>query len=288
MTSINDLWVVIVTLALLACAPHSQAAAQNKLFPDLKRAAIYRLQITYPDHTVTLFRKGTAWVLPNWNNYPANDVYVRMLLQTLLEADAGQTVSDGEALFPADRTVTVTAYDQQDAILAQLRIGLPGDTFREAHVQRVGESQFRRVRADFIPAVYRDSWGHRWVWRVPVKLLKAVHLQGFGVERHYHRDANGQWLNQESAPVVPPQAQSLDRLSSWRAGGVLYQPRAPSSWRPTARITIEAGPASMHLSLQQRADGIWLGRRDGMPVQFQFSQGFIKDLVSPLTRQSLP
>ena len=271
---------VLTLLALLAVfliyhmdrsAPKPEPPKRTLLFPSLDQNAVDTLILHLPKEEVRLARSGTRWVLPEWNNHPAEQHFVKGLLNTLVKAPAGLVVADNLEKRPAfglDDSATRVVLYGKDQILAELLVGKPTDNYRGAYVHLPQENSVRLVMADLIPNLHRPTWCDRTVWRMLPRLITEVRTSGFPHDLNAQKDEAGQW-HARSGTLSPSFTEELlPLLAHLRSGNAT---RLEGSFSATCQVTIVAATAEMTLYLDTR-DQVMTGAREHGPVLYHFDR----------------
>ena len=271
----------LAALLLSGCTQQtgtSDPARANALFSvDMKQVSTIKLSL--PDEEVVLSLRGSRWVLPEWNNYPAEPTFADILVRTLSNLPDGEVVTNiaGDyGLTPTLRRIVLE--DEPGARLGELWVGLPLDNYRAAYVSAPNLGEVRRVKADLIPALARPTWGDRTVWRLPNAVVQEIDVRGF--DRNFKaRDSGDEGWQLVDAPNLklgPGFGALLMRLLWLKAGDVVYEPN--NSFEAKAGILVKTQHVDMVLHLGPLNGDIIHARADRQDIIFHFSKKLI-DLV---------
>jgi len=251
---------------------------ENKLLPGMDRATIGALEIESEGERLRLKRFGdNSWVIESWNGYPANALFVRMLLDALLEAPAGDAVAeslDNAARYGLDegaRRVTVISRD--GGVMTALRVGKPAAGYRAVYVQRAGENRVRLSTTDLYPALNRAHWADPALWRVPADLISEIRFEGRGtLFRAVKEDGVWRALAPAGAALTAAFAERvLPELTAPRIAGATYAPEPPPGFDPVFRLRLRAAGAELELAWQPSPDGFATARRPQTPITFRIA-----------------
>ena len=256
----------------------------SKLLPELQRSELQRIELTLPEGPVLLERRASLWLLPAWENLPADQIYTNFLVDQLLNAPSGDVVSHRpeqlETYGLANPARVAVLKDGAGEVLFRIAFGKAQDGYRAIFV-RVDEGPVRRVVADLYAALSRPGWIDRIVWRLPASQIQTIRLAGPGVQREITR-AGEEWQGGgEIADCF--EATALPMLTHLRAGSSKYQmePRTGDQALHLHVVTA-AETLSIHLFPQEN---YVLGRRDDLAVDYHFAPIFLerlKDCLNPV------
>jgi len=233
---------------------------QDRLLPDLNRQAIAALELELGGERVRLKRSGTAWQVEE-RNFPANPVYVDLLLDGLVGAPAGVVVSGDVAQHDryglAGRASVVRLFDESDKELTRLYVGKFDTGYRASYVRCQGDPAVRRVPVEFAVFLHRPTWYDRTVWRLSAEALRGISWREGAWQAQVLREGTD-LLQPSSGRVWPVADRAVQSLLHLRASEVRFDLALPAE--ATLGLLLE-GPA-MELHILRRPDH-YLATRDG-------------------------
>jgi len=216
--------------------------------------ALDRIELVLPEETVVLERRGTQWLLPDWQHHPAEAVFAESLVRLLTALPAGRPVAVDPAevgLAPPARRIRLFGDGRP---LAELWVGDPFESYGACHVS-LPDGAVHIVAAPLLPALMRPTWGSRTVWRMNRSLIDGFRLGRFT------------WTEGE-----PDEDGLLELLAHLRAADVAFEPDRRT--RADGRLTLATRHAELTLSLCFEADGTLVGWRDNPEIVYRFTGRF--------------
>lgn len=246
------------------------------------RAAVTTIQLDNQDDHVVLQRIGTEWLVPAWNNWPAEQHFVHGLLRGVDALDEREPVGfyPLEAdHFGFDQSTVVVFRDDQNRSLS-VTVGGAGQEPRDAFVRIDDGPAIFKVPAPWVANTHRPTWGSRTVWQVPADLVQRIEwtaadqtpMKLVKTEKHWQVSApsDGQLIKQFHIHMLPA-------FAHFRSQGLRFEPNADfKARRPVAQLTITAAEAEMKVTFYNSKDGQTIeGYRDGYPVVYLFARNVL-------------
>lgn len=240
------------------------------------------LVINTPNGAYSLKRiKGNAWVLPDKNNFPADNRYVDALFKVLSQIQLNEPAEiNAEAAGFVDVTRQIQILDEQGHSLLQLQIGNTSDNYRAAYI-RDHSGNIHWVEADIFPAVSRITWADRTVWRLPESTLSGLVIRTPETTVNLVATQNHRWQEETTQKLLPP-----DFVDTWlhpllflRAGNLTWE--NPPTETPSYTLTLFAGGTELHLLLWSLEDTV-IAVRPNSTVTYKFHPNLILHLQNIL------
>ncbi len=273
-------WSLLFLLTLISCqrdVDPTRNRSSTKLFPQLQIDQVSYIQLDLPVTRINMELKNSVWYLTE-PEYPADPLFVSILLKTLANAEAGQVVDQlNEAQrYRLQQPRIVRLRDKKHKLLASLVVGKHGPNYRSAFVTLPGSQEIRLVFADLIPALSRPTWGDRTIWRLDQDLIQTIRIEGMPQPFHAEK-VNGNWrllqpANHQLSPTFTQEL--LPRLAWFRAGDLILAPPQDLG-KPQGIIHIYT--ANAHLQLPFSQNEHWLvASQPATPVTFLLSKDWFK------------
>lgn len=265
-------------------------AHHSPLLPDVAWDRVDEIDLELPDALVTLKNKNGQWVLPEHDDYPANPIYVRALLDTLKNTPRGSEVSRDVsklARFQLDAQARVVILrDAEGTELGRLMVGKPDPSYRSTYVRLLDDPTVRFVTADLVPMLSRVTWADRTVWRVPIGSITRIESAEVG-----HRGARTWQRTHPDHPITdasnrPLADEDLNQLAHITAANVLFdRPTAQPQWLFELDLYVEGVAMTLHLG--RLADGSVVARREKPSPLFQIPPDLLAT-IQRLTQDAEP
>ncbi len=267
-----------VALLLAACRNEPlPAPPDSPPLAGLARDDITEIFLHLPREDIRLRRKGSFWHLPDWEAYPADAVYVDMLLGALTDLRRGERITadpaDSERYGFGASAKTVSLRDEHGKELAAIQVGNHGANYRESYYKLPGQSEIFLTQTDLFPALSRVTWADRTVWRMAPEAVEEIVVTGFPRDFHVKRTVDQGWQVVQPAGARLPETfvtRDLPRFAFLRAGNIEYEPLPGQRFEARAAIHLRVASLTLSLELGQMDREIILGRKGVDKVIFKF------------------
>lgn len=271
-------------------SPSVARDSENPPLIILERKEIEEIFLHLPRENVRLRREGGFWFLPDWNNHPADRVYVDVLLNALTGLSPGERVTIDPDEYSryglGAETKTISLRDGRGRELTALQVGKYGKHYREAYIKLPDQAQVYLAQTDLFPALSRVTWADRTVWRMLPEVIEEVFVTGFPRDFHAKRTARQTWES------LLPGSHELDgsfamgvlpRLAFLRAGNIEFEPRPERRFITERTINIVVASTTLRLELGHVNQEVILARRGTDPVIFKFSRALLQMIESAVS-----
>ncbi len=244
--------------------------------------AVTTIELKNEEDHVVLTRTGTEWMVPAWQNWPAEQHFVRALLRGVSALESREPVgffpTEG-ALFGFDKPNRIIFSDSQNRSLA-VTVGAAGKEPRDAFVRIDDGPTIFKVPAPWFANTHRPTWGSRTVWQVPPDLVHRIEWTEAGqtTMKVVKTDQRWQVATPTDANLINQFGmQMLPAFAHFRSQGLRFDPAADfGTRRPIAHLKLAAAEAEMKVTFYESKDGQYIeGYRDGYPVVYLFGRNVL-------------
>lgn len=252
-------------------------AFQTPLLPNLDLDRVARIEMSLDQKPITLTKQGNRWVLPDWNNYPADPVYTKLLLKTLKDAKQGRIVARNPKTFPYlgfdPPTKTVRLLDTEGALLGQLQVGKPVRNYQSAWV-RIASNEIQEIDAPLVPVLQRITWASRTIWQVAEPSILGIETYGFDQDIEITQK-DGSWT------LIGPDKRRLAKDFRNKTLAFLKQPRAGMVERVDAGSAPFEANAHLRLFTQHVVMELYIEDLTTDPIRVRYADQPVIYLFSP-------
>lgn len=263
-------------------APTPPSAVKPVWPIDFDVDAVTTIELKNTEDHVVLTRAGTEWLVPAWQQWPAEQHFVRALLRGVNALESREAVGfyprEGD-LFGFDKPNRIVFSDDQKRSLTVI-VGGAGQEPRDAFVRIDDGPTIFKVPAPWVANTHRPTWGSRTVWQVPPDLVHRIEWTGTDQTPLTIVKSENRWLltAPKDGQLIPKFGmQMLPAFAHFRSQGLRFEPAVNFKTRqPVAQLKIAAAEAEMKVVFYESKDGQYIeGYRDGYPVVYLFSRNVL-------------
>ncbi len=247
---------------------------QEPLLVGIDEADIAEISLELPQGRETIRLVDGKWRLPFHDNHLANDLYVQLLVDTLLTTPRGSIISENvnsHKKYGVDAQARVIIVKDKNSVeLSRIYVGKPGLDHRSTYVRLRDKPEVRFVTIDLIPITSRSTWADTYVWRMVPSSIQGISIRAGNEWRHWKRD-------QDSISLP-------NNIVELKAANILWQKCAVPA-EPQFEVLVDVGAQPMQLSIWR--DDLWKGSRSDASICFLFSDGFV-EILQTLVEEADP
>jgi hypothetical protein len=247
------------------------------VFPDLDDKDIAAIELEFPGQRERLYTQDHVWYLKPYG-LPANSLYVEMLIHCMTSLTYGDEISSRVEDHPEyqldARSRLVVLRNSQEAELARVYIGTPGENYRTVFFRLGDDPRVFHTVTDLFPVTSRKTWLSRGIWRVPASAVSRIEFVLNGNKKIIVRTKNG--FTRGSSELIS--GESMQPLLQLEAGDARAMDPMPLEKDAAGSLTLTAGPIEMKLVLFLKEDYILAIRPESPRHGYLFQRDFLNGL----------
>jgi len=254
------------------------------LVDGINESSICFIELELPGEVVHLKRRLQQWVLPDHQGNPANPVYTKMLLETILNTPRGDVVTKDVGKHPQfhldGQARVIKLFDCQENELGRLYVGKPIEGYRGTYVRLQGQPDVHLVMSTLIPVISRSTWLDRTIWHMEPNQLREIRVLASDFEWTLKSDDGQRWTMEGVQGTLRLNPSVVRHLAFMQARSLSFEDKIDA--KRAISLQVRAQGVVLTLLCHKNSAGQWIGARPQSKVAYTLAESVILPLMEPL------